>query len=87
MHGCAGQIGVAPSDSSTHSGTLVYHMSHMSSTHHSTKASVVLGVCLPAEQAETVRERAIAADRSVSAELRRQLVAAGYLPPRAITRP
>jgi hypothetical protein len=51
------------------------------------RPGVVLGIAVSAEVADLVRSRAQAADRSVSAELRRQLVAAGYLPPRAITRP
>jgi hypothetical protein len=44
---------------------------------------VVLGVHLAADQADLVRQRAQAADRSVSAELRRQLHNSGYLPRRA----
>jgi hypothetical protein len=43
------------------------------------KPNVVLGVHLNATQADLVRRRAQAADRSVSAELRRQLHNSGYL--------
>lgn len=45
----------------------------------SPRPPVTIGVYLPAPDAELVRRRAEAGDRTVSAELRRALRASGYL--------
>jgi hypothetical protein len=51
----------------------------MSDSPEVSQPNVVLGVHLAHAQAEVIRQRARDADRSVSAELRRQLYDAGYL--------
>jgi hypothetical protein len=55
----------------------------MSNSLEVTRPPVVLGIHVSADIADIVRQRAREADRSVSAELRRQLTSSGYLPRRA----
>jgi hypothetical protein len=45
------------------------------------RRSVVLGIAVDPDTARLIRQRAAAADRSVSSEIRRQLMLAGYLKP------